>query len=146
MVGPLRKARLCLFGPPLVVLGLGVSACERPAEHAEAGAVCEPWVYEASATELRKGSEIWDVLCAACHGADATGGVRGRLPEISSPDLTDPARVALFSDEVRIEIIAEGVEGTTMVGWHDVLTEPEILAVYGHLCTLIEAAQGGPGR
>ena len=41
-----------------------------------------------------------------------------------------------LAQRLDVRIIAEGVPGTTMIGWRDVLTEGEIRAVYRHVCSL----------
>jgi len=107
---------------------------------------CARLLEDASPTELRKGSEIWSVLCVGCHGESGRGGASAWLQEIAPPDLTDPYRAALFCGKARRRIIAEGVAGTTMVGWKTVLTETEILAVNRHLCTLIHDEREGSGE
>ena len=91
------------------------------------------------------GRHLFAGHCAGCHGERGRGGASARLQGIKPPDLTDLDRAASFSGEDRLRIIAEGVEGTTMIGWNSVLTENEIVAVYRHLCALMHDAREGSG-
>ena len=107
---------------------------------------CEQRIRQATAAQLRKGSDIWEVLCAPCHGT--TGRGEGDVPrpaEIQPGDLTDPERASSLSEEERLRIIAEGIDGSPMIGWGGVLSEEEILAVYLHLCSLRIGAREGSG-
>jgi len=96
--------------------------------------------------ELRRGFEIWGVVCAPCHGADGrgSGAIADRLP--SPPrDLTDVENLVFKSDEERIRVIAEGIEGTTMIGWKEVLIGDEIEAVNRYIGFLTSAADEDGG-
>jgi mono/diheme cytochrome c family protein len=96
------------------------------------------------AADLQRGSIIWDYACEGCHGSTGTGQGRvSKLLALEPGDLTDPERAEIFSDEERIEFITEGIEGTPMIGWKDVLSEEEIRAVYAYLRSLAEDRPDG---
>ncbi|MCP5067253.1 MAG: hypothetical protein GY946_11865 [bacterium] len=107
---------------------------------------CADYLRDAGPAELRRGTDIWNVLCIACHGETGAGGTSSRLQDIRPPDLTDVARAASFGEDERIRIIADGVPGTTMIGWKGLLTEGEIRAVYRHVCSLGVDRPDGDGK
>jgi len=94
----------------------------------------------ATETELAQGAELWEALCASCHGSGG-GGTRqlSRMLPIPPGSLKDPVRAAFLSDRAKLRIIRDGSEGTPMLGWKDVLTEPEMRAVFAHVQTLVIA-------
>jgi mono/diheme cytochrome c family protein len=105
----------------------------------EAGGSCDLAELDLTADQLRKGSEIWELVCEGCHGGLAQG--QGRVSELLTTDpgdMTDRERAEFFSDRERIRFIADGMDGTPMIGWKEVLSDEEILAVYGYFCSLAE--------
>ena len=143
------SANRSLRSAAMLIVALAVIRCGPQPDGASPEQVpddgCAQLLHDTSPAELRKGAEIWSVLCAGCHGERGRGGASARLQGIEPPDLTDPERATSFSGEDRMRIIAEGVEGTTMIGWNSVLTENEIVAVYRHLCALMQDAREGSG-
>lgn len=97
---------------------------------------------QATEDDLKKGAELWSVLCLGCHGHDAAGRrTLSRMLPIQPGNLTDPERAAYFSGQAKLWIVAEGSPGTPMFGWKEVLTEEDIRAVVAHLGTLMPAKQ-----
>jgi mono/diheme cytochrome c family protein len=94
----------------------------------------------ATETELAQGAELWEALCASCHGSGG-GGTRqlSRMLPIPPGSLKDPERAAFLSERAKLRIIRDGSEGTPMTGWKDVLTESEMRAVLAHVQTLVIA-------
>ncbi len=92
----------------------------------------------ASVEQLKRGSELYAQLCASCHGARGDG--KGEIAEgiLGHPtDFTDGNQATFYSEPARLQIIRKGVAGTPMMGWENVLTEQEMLAVYVYVRSLI---------
>lgn len=88
--------------------------------------------------QIERGAKTYDVLCRSCHGRAGRGtGRSSRLIAIPPPDLSDPIRAAFFSDRAKLQIIAEGLEGTPMIGWKEMLGEPERLDVFQYVRTFL---------
>jgi len=98
----------------------------------------------------RKGQALFLVNCAFCHGADASGQnwigsfLVPRPRDLSSLDYSDAEHRG------RIEaVIREGLPGTSMPAWADVLHGEEIDAILGYLSAMYrdgEATPAGPAR
>lgn len=89
--------------------------------------------------QLERGKYLYAELCSACHGGLGRG--RGKFSErlTTRPfNFTDPEEVSFYSEQARLYIIKNGVPGTTMFGWKENLTEPDILAIYGHVRSFIK--------
>ncbi|MAD81029.1 MAG: hypothetical protein CMJ50_09345 [Planctomycetaceae bacterium] len=102
---------------------------------------------KATEEDLRKGAEIWSLLCLGCHGEGGRGrrALSQMLP-VQPGDLTDPARHAFFSERAKLRIVAEGSPGTPMFGWKEVLTEEYVRAVVAYLSTLVRSELVTPVR
>jgi mono/diheme cytochrome c family protein len=91
--------------------------------------------------QLRRGFDAWAVLCAPCHGQTGTGdGSVASLLTVDPGDLTDRDALVFTTDHDRKHLIAEGLEGSPMIGWKDVLNDDEIAAVNAYLVYLQESA------
>jgi len=78
--------------------------------------------------EVGRGKEVYDSLCAACHGLYGRGdGLGTRTVSVRPPDLTDQTSRQTISDDAFVQSITDG-KGT-MPGAGDVLTPHEIRAV-----------------
>jgi mono/diheme cytochrome c family protein len=64
---------------------------------------------------IQAGRLIFEKHCASCHGRDARGGV--------GPDLTDGQWIHGPSDGEIFHVISDGVAGTSMKGFRDVLSD-----------------------
>ena len=96
-------------------------------------------VAEGNIEQIRHGSKLYDTLCRACHGPTGKGNGRSaRLLEIRPQDLSDPRTASFFSNRAKLQIIAEGIAGTPMIGWERMLREEEQLAVLQFMNSLIK--------
>jgi|GEM_PF-6166209 len=87
------------------------------------------------------GACMFKAKCADCHGAEADG--RGASAAFLKPlpaDFTDSAWIHGGGTEQVVRIIREGVEGTAMAGFANVLTDDEILSIATYLTQLSGAA------
>ena len=60
-----------------------------------------------------------------------------QLLPVPPGDLRDPERARFFSPRAKLAILADGIEGTPMIGWKDLLGEDELRGVLAHLETLV---------
>lgn len=82
----------------------------------------------------RSGERLFQDNCAFCHGADGSG--RNWIGSFLQPhprDLTDPAFAAVTNHDRLLQVIREGLPGTTMPAWRDVLDEAEQEAVAAYV-------------
>lgn len=87
---------------------------------------------------LQRGAKLYDVLCRSCHGPTGTGtGRAARALPVQPPDLTDPRTASFFSEQAKLAIIAEGIQGTPMIGWNDMLDQNEQVDVLQFMGTLV---------
>jgi mono/diheme cytochrome c family protein len=94
-------------------------------------------VSTATKEQLVTGKKIFDTTCALCHGATGKGdGAAAAGFETKPADFTDSEHSAYYSDQGRIHIIKNGVEGTPMVGWSASYSQEEIISVYGYVRSL----------
>lgn len=134
--------------------GLAVSAPEEPLDNdkrrrllreslrAALGEHYDAPLPEATEDDLKKGAELWRLLCLGCHGHDAAGRrTLSRMLPTPPGNLTDPDRATYFSGQAKLWIVAEGSPGTPMFGWKEVLTEEDIRAVVAYLGTLMPTKQ-----
>jgi len=94
----MRGRRLVWTG--MVVLGGGILAATWFLGRAMLGAHAE------------RGQALYTFYCAACHGPEGQGRIRGNAPQLSNPDF-----LALASDEFLRVTISRGRRGTEMRGW-----------------------------
>lgn len=96
-------------------------------------------VAPATRQQLVRGGELYGKLCATCHGANGKG--KGRIAnglDHRPTDFTDPEEAAFFSEQARLEIIRKGIPKTAMMGWGNVLSERDILAVYVYIRAFVD--------
>jgi len=94
-------------------------------------------VPDATEEQLALGKETYGTICFTCHGETGKGdGPASAAFEQKPADFTDPSHSKYYSDQGRIHIIKNGVEGTPMVGWASTLDENEIQAVYAYVRSL----------
>ncbi len=83
------------------------------------------------------GATIYTGLCAGCHGERGDGeGYASATLTVPPGDLTDPERAGFYSDAAKLEIMREGIAGSPMVGWREVVTDENLLAVFQYVRTL----------
>jgi mono/diheme cytochrome c family protein len=88
------------------------------------------WSLATSPEEIAQGGGLFAEDCSACHGQAGDGsGLAG------AANFTDQAFMASEAPEEFFEAIAEGVEGTAMPSWSDVLSEEEIWALVNYVWT-----------
>ena len=93
---------------------------------------------EAAEAQLKRGAELYPQVCASCHGGrgDGLGKISAGLAG-NPTRFTDPDQAVFFSEQARMEIIRKGAPGTPMMGWQNVLTEEDIMALYLYIRSLI---------
>jgi cytochrome c oxidase cbb3-type subunit III len=82
----------------------------------------------------RRGERIFQDNCAFCHGAAGTG--RNWIGSFLQPhprDLTDPANMAGMTRARLREVIRNGLPGTSMPAWKNVVSEAEIEAIIAYM-------------
>lgn len=94
-----------------------------------------------------KGATLYVKHCAACHGEKGDGQGPGAARLVPPPrDFTaglykfkssDPAEVAARDEDV-VRMIRDGMHGTAMPGWKDLLSEQDMRDVFAHLGTFVE--------
>lgn len=85
--------------------------------------------------EMQRGKDVYDSLCAACHGLYGHGdGLGIRAMSVKPPDLTDQTYTQQVRDDALAQNITDG-KGT-MPGAGNVLTAHEIRAVVAFLRVL----------
>ena len=88
----------------------------------------------------RTGREVYDTVCATCHGPDGRGGVNPELEKIvAPPDFTDCAFAAREPDRAFLAVAHGGgpARGFSplMASWSSVFTEAELALAIDHLRT-----------
>jgi len=82
----------------------------------------------------RSGEKLFQENCAFCHGATGTGrNWIGRFLEPHPRDLTDPQFMAGMTSSRLRNVIREGLPGTSMPAWRDVLTEDQVQAIIAYV-------------
>ncbi len=96
----------------------------------------------ATVPQLKRGSELFVQLCAGCHGARGDGKAAHPGVLLQQPsNFTDATQAAFFSEQARLHIIRNGITGTAMMGWKEVLPESDVLAIYLYVRYLHESAK-----
>lgn len=93
----------------------------------------KPSLSDLSAQE-QEGEALFQNNCAFCHAADGTGkGWIGQFLQPHARDLTTPALHRRLDAEGLRQTILNGVQGTTMPAWRDVLSTQQIDAVVAYV-------------
>lgn len=81
----------------------------------------------------RRGEKVYQQNCAYCHAQDGTG--RNWIGSFLEPNATDltSVRARANSRAKVVSIISDGMEGTSMPAWKQVLTPAEIDAVAAYI-------------
>ncbi len=91
-----------------------------------------PVLHDLSAPE-RRGEALFQANCAFCHAADGTGrNWIGRFLEPHPRDLTGPAMRDMTRARLKT-VIRDGLPGTTMSAWKEVLSDADIEAVIAYI-------------
>lgn len=98
---------------------------------------------EPTADALQRGAKTYDYLCASCHGRTGRGNGRSaRMLAIRPPDLADPEQAEFFSERAKLHIVAEGLPGSPMIGWKEMLDEQGRLEVLLFMNSLVRDREG----
>ncbi len=115
------------------------TCCDAPAPDAVSGASVyarhdvAPKLADPDAQQ-RRGEALFQANCAFCHAADGTGrNWIGSFLEPHPRDLTDPAFMQNLTPSRLRRIIADGVPGTTMPAWRNVLDAQAIAAIVAYI-------------
>jgi cytochrome c oxidase cbb3-type subunit III len=91
----------------------------------------------------KRGEALFQANCAFCHGADGTGkNWIGQFMEPKARDLTLYTRDSMPAARLR-ETIREGLSGTSMPAWKDVLQPAEVNAVTAYVTRAFFRRDGG---
>ncbi|MBW2421789.1 MAG: c-type cytochrome [Deltaproteobacteria bacterium] len=91
----------------------------------------------------REGRRLFLANCAFCHGADGTGkNWIGTFLEPHPRDLTDEAVTSRMTTERLVQVIREGLPGTSMPAWRSVLSDGQIAAVASYVRAAYLLASG----
>ena len=102
----------------------------------------KPVLHKPSALELR-GENLFQKNCAFCHAADGTSkGWIGSFLEPHPRDLTSAEQMRGMTRERLARSIAEGLPGTSMPAWKDVLDAAEIEAVMAYISRAFRPVDG----
>lgn len=92
-----------------------------------------PPLSDASAEEIQ-GESLFQKNCAFCHAADGTGrNWIGTFLQPSPRDLTDSHFMSNVTRDQLLQVIRQGLPGTSMPAWHSVLTETEIRTIIAYI-------------
>ncbi|MEO5374154.1 MAG: c-type cytochrome [Alphaproteobacteria bacterium] len=82
----------------------------------------------------RRGKQIFDDNCAFCHARDGTGrNWIGAFLEPHPRNFTDPTQTAHLRGETLRRAIRDGLVGTSMAAWRNVLGDDDIEAVASYV-------------
>ena len=91
----------------------------------------------------KRGEHLFQANCAFCHGADGTGkNWIGQFMEPKARDLTAFTRAEMPAARLRATI-REGLPGTSMPAWRDVLSVAEIEAISAYVARVMVGRQEG---
>jgi len=104
-----------------------------------------PPAVEGLSTQERLGAALFAQNCAFCHGADGSGrNWIGRFLEPHPRDLTDPGRMSTMTRERLLQVLREGLPGTSMPAWRSVLSPEQIDAVIAYIARAFPADRPPP--
>jgi mono/diheme cytochrome c family protein len=91
------------------------------------------------------GKTLYESRCAHCHGTTGAGdGPAGGLLIVAPRDFTkgifklrSTASGSLPTDDDLMRVVANGIPGTAMTGWKDLLPEADRRAIVAHVKTLV---------
>lgn len=94
----------------------------------------------------RRGERLFQNNCAFCHGADGTGkNWIGQFLEPHPRNLRDPAFMSQATHQSIAHAIREGLPGTSMPAWKDVLREKDIAALLAYINRAFHPLPDGKG-
>lgn len=93
-----------------------------------------PPVLGQASDEVVRGETLFQANCAFCHAADGTG--KNWIGTFMLPhprDLTSPAAMAGMTAERLVQVIRDGLPGTSMPAWQGVLSNAEIHSIVAYI-------------
>lgn len=100
-------------------------------------------VIDGLSAQERRGESLFQANCAFCHGADGTGkNWIGQFMEPKARDLTAFSNAEMDAARLR-KTIRDGLPGTSMPAWKDVLTPAEVEAVTAYVRRAFVRPAGG---
>ena len=92
--------------------------------------------------EARAGEALYQQNCAFCHAADGTGrNWIGSFLEPHPRDLTDPDFWRRVDDKYLLQVIRQGLPGTSMPAWREVLSDTQQRQILAYLRAAFGSAQ-----
>lgn len=85
-----------------------------------------------SAGRSTDGRELFEQVCARCHGTDGRGDPVQRI-NLGVPDMTDPAWQAARTDEDIMRTVREGSKSHKMPGFGDFYQPAQLEALARHV-------------
>lgn len=94
----------------------------------------------------QRGEKLFQGNCAFCHGADGTGkNWIGQFLEPHPRNLRDPVFMSGMSRQRLAKVIREGLPGTSMPAWKDVLGSDDIRAISAYINRVFHPLADEPG-
>jgi mono/diheme cytochrome c family protein len=98
-------------------------------------------VSQAQPSAAPTGQQLYTARCATCHGTTGTGdGAAASLLAVRPRDLTTAVYKlrstltgSLPTDDDLLRVVTDGVPGTAMIGWKDLMTDAERRAVVSYI-------------
>ncbi len=87
-------------------------------------------------TDISSGQSVFNINCLSCHAADGGGGI--------GPNLTDNYWLHGGDFQSIFDTVHEGVSGTSMIAWKNVLTPVQIRDVSSYIQTLVGTTPANP--
>jgi len=93
-----------------------------------------PPVVDHLPVEAEKGKQLWQQNCAFCHAADGTGeNWIGSFLQPKPRNLTDETFMREMTRELMFLRIEQGLKGTSMPAWKNVLSESQIHQIISYI-------------
>ena len=106
-----------------------------------------PPTLEKATAQERRGEQLFQANCAFCHAADGTArNWIGRFLEPHPRDLTDAAAMKGMRRAQIKAAIREGVPGTPMSAWKQVLPDPDIDAIVAYIVRVFHPLPVAPDQ
>ncbi len=141
---------------PIIALLISIISCNNPKEETDSslsvrrtelrnkikiqlGEAYDQPIPTATKQQLERGRALFDQICAPCHGHRGDGeGVNNDALIYKPSDLSDQEQAHFFSEQARLYIIMNGIEGTAMMSWKNMLPDADLHSVYLYTRTLIK--------
>jgi mono/diheme cytochrome c family protein len=102
-----------------------------------AASVCAQPLASAGHSSLERGRVIFERYCVTCHGADGRAETLVAQELVPRPrSFVDPVDMARVTMERMYRATKGGKPGTSMAGWEEILTEPQIGDVIDYVRSL----------